>query len=333
MSAALTRVSMDTARLLGVDAHEYVNLLGLAPEQLDDDGCRVPSATNIRLAELSIARVPWNELAVRLASRSPIGSLGVWDYLITSAATPLEGIREASDLFATVADTGTDSLSVTVDGDHVTVSHTNRADVGHEAACAIRAFGLGLYRRRLCEAAARDLVPLRVSLATKAPHRHDNLIELYGTRSIDFEAPVSSITFLVSDLTVPNPLAQPGLSTVLRRHAEHTLTAAVPLHSWLDLFRSALASSPDQTAPTLAAVARHMGLSTRTLQRRLDEHGTSWSRELEDGRRDHVTRLLHDTTLSIDAVAARTGYADARALRRAVRRWHGTTPAALRHGA
>ncbi|MFC6131506.1 MULTISPECIES: helix-turn-helix domain-containing protein [Streptomyces] len=36
------------------------------------------------------------------------------------------------------------------------------------------------------------------------------------------------------------------------------------------------------------------------------------------------------TDLSIDAIVARSGYADARALRRAVQRWYGTTPAALR---
>ncbi len=73
-----------------------------------------------------------------------------------------------------------------------------------------------------------------------------------------------------------------------------------------------------------------MAVSTRTLQRRLDEHDTTWSNEVEAARRDHITRLLHGTDLSVDAIAARSGYADARALRRAVQRWYGTTPAALR---
>ncbi|MGP3690116.1 helix-turn-helix domain-containing protein [Streptomyces sp. IBSNAI002] len=78
------------------------------------------------------------------------------------------------------------------------------------------------------------------------------------------------------------------------------------------------------------AVARRMAVSTRTLQRRLDEHGTTWNEEAEGLRRARITRLLHDTDLGIDAIAARSGYADARALRRAVQRWYGTTPGALR---
>nr|WSX53689.1 helix-turn-helix domain-containing protein [Streptomyces sp. NBC_00974] len=329
-SSALARLSVNVARLLDIPRDGYAHLLGLAPEHLNDDLCRTPAATSIRVAELTTVYAPWTEMSVLLAQQSSIGSLGVWDYLITSAPTPLEGIRDASAYFATVADTGTDNLRVTEDGEHVTISHVNEADLTYEAACAIRGYALGLYQRRLGEAAGRRIIPLHVSLAAEAPRRHHALTELYGTRTIEFEASSSSITFLAADLDTPTPHAQPGLSTVLRRHAEQTLTTAIPLHNWLDLFRTALSSAHDEGAPTLTAVARRLAVSPRTLQRRLDEHGTTWSSEVEAVRRSHVTRLLHHTSLSIDSVAARSGYADARALRRAVRRWYGTTPAALR---
>ncbi|MFI9064419.1 AraC family transcriptional regulator ligand-binding domain-containing protein [Streptomyces sp. NPDC053429] len=307
-----------------------MHLLGLAPEHLNDDLCRTPSATSIRLAELTASHAHWTELAVLLAQQSSIGTLGVWDYLITSAPAPLEGIRDASAYFATVADVGTDTLRIAEDGKRVTISHVNQADISYEAACAIRAYALGLYQRRLSEAAQRRLVPLRVTLAAKAPRWHDALTELYGTRTIEFEAPESSITFRASDLKAPTPHAQPGLSTVLRQHAEQTLTAAIPLHNWLDLFHTALASAHGETSPTLSAVAARLAVSTRTLQRRLDDHGTSWSSELETVRRAHITQLIGSTDLSIEAIAARSGYADARAVRRAVQRWYGTTPATLR---
>ncbi len=330
MSSALTRLSVKAARLLDTPPAGYAHLLGLASEHLNDDLCRIPAATANRIAELTTVRTPWPELSLVLAQQSRIGTLGVWDYLITSAATPLEGIRDASTYFATVADTGTDTLEVAEDGEHVTVSHVNQADLTHEAACAVSAYALGLYQRRLSEAARRGLVPLRVTLAAGAPRRHGALTELYGTRAVDFEAPTSSITFLATDLKAPTPHAQPGLSGVLRRHAEQSLATAVPLHDWLDLFRAALASVHHEGTPKPATVSRRMGVSTRTLQRRLDAHGTTWRNEVEALRRADITRMLHDTDLTVDAIAARTGYADARALRRAVHRWYGTTPATLR---
>ncbi|MEV6957279.1 helix-turn-helix domain-containing protein [Streptomyces sp. NPDC051183] len=333
-SSALTRLNVNAARLLGIPPRGYAHLLGLAPEHLDDDLCRPPALTSIRIAELATVHAPWTDVSLVMTQQSGIGSLGVWDYLITSAPTPLEGIRDASTYLGTVVDTGTDTLRIDEDGEHVTVSHLNEADLAYEAACAVRACALGVYRHRLSGAAQRRLVPVRVTLAAEAPRRHHALTELYGTRAIEFEAPVSSLTFLASDLNTPTPHAQPGLSAVLRRHAEQTLATAIPLHDWLDLFRTALASAHTEAeaeaAPTLSAVARRMALSTRTLQRRLDEHGTTWSSELETLRRAHITRLLRSTGLSIDSIAARSGYADARALRRAVRRWYGTTPAALR---
>ncbi|WP_327260348.1 AraC family transcriptional regulator [Streptomyces sp. NBC_01232] len=329
-SSALTRLSVNAAQRFGIPAHGYAHLLGLAPEHLNDDLCRTPAATGIRIAELTTVHASWTDLSALLTDQSGIGALGVWDYLVTSAPTPLEGIRDAAAHLAIVADPGTDTMRITEDGEQVVISHVNEADLTYEAACAIRAYALGLYQRRLSEAAQRRLVPLRVTLAAKAPRRHDALVELYGTRAIDFEAPATTITFLASDLTAPTPHTQPGLSAVLRRHAEQSLAAAIPLHNWLDLFRTALASLYDETVPTLAAVARRMAVSTRTLQRRLDEHDTTWSTEVEGARRDHITHLLHGTDLSIDAIATRSGYADARALRRAVQRWYGTTPAALR---
>ncbi|MGW7030024.1 helix-turn-helix domain-containing protein [Streptomyces xanthophaeus] len=329
-SSALTRLNVNAARLLGIPPAGYVHLLGMASQHLNDDLCRPPALTSIRIAELTTVHAHWTEVALLMTQQAPVGSLGVWDYLITSAPSPLEGIRDASAYLSAVLDTRTDNLRITEDGDRVTISHLNEADLAYEAACAVRACALGLYQRRLSEAAQRRLVPVRVALAAAAPREHHALIELFGTRAIEFEAPVSSLTFLASDLDGPAPHSQPGLSTVLRRHAEQTLATAIPLHNWLDLFRTALASAHEETTPTLSAVAQRMALSTRTLQRRLDEHGTTWSGEVESVRRVHITRLLRSTDLSIDSIAARSGYADARALRRAVQRWYGTTPAALR---
>ncbi|MFF3019094.1 AraC family transcriptional regulator ligand-binding domain-containing protein [Streptomyces sp. NPDC057939] len=329
-SSALTRLNVKAARMVGVPPQSYAHLLGLASEHLDDDACRTPAASTIRVLELTTGQAHWTEASLLMAQQSDIGTLGVWDYLITSAATPLEGIRDASAYFSTVADTLTDGLRITEDGDRITLSHLNESDLSHPAACAVRSYALGVYRRRLGEAARRELQPVQVTLAAETPRRHDALTRMYGTRSIEFEAQVSSITFLASDLSAPNPHAQPGLSAVLRTHADQTLASAIPLRDWLDLFRAALVSVQDETAPTLAEVARRMTVSTRTLQRRLDEHGTTWSAEVEAVRRDHITHLLHDTDLTFDTVATRSGYADARALRRAVHRWYGTTPGTLR---
>ncbi|GAB2451602.1 AraC family transcriptional regulator [Nocardia tengchongensis] len=329
-STAITRLVVDGAVQLGIPASTYTNLLGLAPQHLNDDLYRTPATSNIRLWELVALNAPWTEAAVLMTHRSQLGTLGLWDYLITAAPTVLEGIRDASTYLATMGDASTETLEVVEDGELITVRHVNLADTSYHAACAVRAYALGLYLRRMREAAHRPLTPVRVELATETPPQHGALIELYGTRAIDFGAPVSSMTFLAEDLRVPLPHTQPGLSNVLRRHAELSLAAAIPLHTWIDVFRTALSAAYNEGALTLPLVAQRLALSPRTLQRRLDDHGTSWSWEVDTVRRTRITQLLQNTELSVTSIASRTGYADARALRRAVQRWYGDTPGTVR---
>lgn len=80
---------------------------------------------------------------------------------------------------------------------------------------------------------------------------------------------------------------------------------------------------PDATADELAD---ELGLSARTLQRRLDDAGTS----LREARQQHLMRqaeeLLAATSLDLDAIAAQVGLASASHLVTLFRRVHGTTP-------
>ncbi|MFW6775501.1 helix-turn-helix domain-containing protein [Nocardioides sp. CPCC 205120] len=74
-----------------------------------------------------------------------------------------------------------------------------------------------------------------------------------------------------------------------------------------------------------SAVAARLGLSERTLRRRLAGEGTSYSELLDEVRSTLAAELLA-TTLSLDDVALRLGYAEASSFIHAHRRWTGRTP-------
>ncbi|APA95096.1 helix-turn-helix transcriptional regulator [Nocardia seriolae] len=83
----------------------------------------------------------------------------------------------------------------------------------------------------------------------------------------------------------------------------------------------------------LGRVAQRLAIGPRTLQRRLSEVGTTWRAEVEAMRHRRAAELLRDTDLPVQSIAARVGYVDARALRRAFLRWTGHTPDAFRRQA
>lgn len=83
----------------------------------------------------------------------------------------------------------------------------------------------------------------------------------------------------------------------------------------------------------IAAAARTVGLSERTLQRlTASTVGMSPVEFVNEVRLDHATYLLRTTTLTAEAVATRVGFRNAGTLRALIRRRRGMTVRELRHG-
>jgi AraC-like DNA-binding protein len=90
-----------------------------------------------------------------------------------------------------------------------------------------------------------------------------------------------------------------------------------------------LQQAGDAPAP-LADVARQLGMSRRTLIRRLQESGARYRELVDRHRRSRAEALLREGTYSVAEIGHRLGYEDAANFARACRRWFGTTPSALR---
>ena len=87
--------------------------------------------------------------------------------------------------------------------------------------------------------------------------------------------------------------------------------------------------------PTLAQAARHFDITSRTLIRRLQREGTRYQALLDESRKQRAWWYLLHTRHPVEEIAARLGYQDTRNFSRSFRRWHGSTPSAVRrqHGA
>ncbi|MEM7074166.1 MAG: AraC family transcriptional regulator ligand-binding domain-containing protein [Pseudomonadota bacterium] len=85
--------------------------------------------------------------------------------------------------------------------------------------------------------------------------------------------------------------------------------------------------------PTLAEVAGRLGMSTRTLQRRLSADGLTYQDLVLDARKTLSEQLLRRTDYALAEIAYLTGFTDQSTFTRAFKRWHGETPATFRRGA
>lgn len=85
-----------------------------------------------------------------------------------------------------------------------------------------------------------------------------------------------------------------------------------------------------QSPPSMSSIAATLNLSERTLRRRLDENGLSYAALLDGERMRRALELLNKSELTLPQVAQESGFADVRSLRRAIKRWTGHTPSAIR---
>jgi AraC-like DNA-binding protein len=170
--------------------------------------------------------------------------------------------------------------------------------------------------------------PRAVEFSGSAPRRSDPYGAVFGC-PVRFRAP--------ADRIVIDPVwaraRMPGRDPVTYASTLETLDAQMASrHDQQDLLEvlevSVAQSLP--VVPSFAEQARRHATSERTLRRRLADCGTTYEALAEGVRRERVEQLLLRPELTLRDIARRAGFSDERALRRAVRRWHGTSPVQLR---
>ncbi|MDB5496057.1 MAG: hypothetical protein JWP28_88 [Phenylobacterium sp.] len=77
---------------------------------------------------------------------------------------------------------------------------------------------------------------------------------------------------------------------------------------------------------SLRDVARELGMSVRTLRRRLAEQGASYRQLTDELRRDLAINYLRETAMTVEDIAYALGFSDAANFRQAFRRWTSATP-------
>ena len=82
--------------------------------------------------------------------------------------------------------------------------------------------------------------------------------------------------------------------------------------------------------PNISQAAAHIGISTSTLKRRLQDENTNYKNLCTHIRRRQAQNLLQDLNNSLLDVALKLGYTDQPAFYRAFKSWHQCTPKAFR---
>jgi AraC-like DNA-binding protein len=186
------------------------------------------------------------------------------------------------------------------------------------------AFLMSLGRR----GTGRNLVPLRLELSrTGAPTAGQ---AAFFNCPILFGSARDTLVLEGSDLDRPFPGHNAELIEIVTPALEEAFGRLRPRSSFSEQVKAVLQRGFASGRPDIAAVARDLGTSERTLQRRITDEGGSFRALVQEARKELGRKLLSDPSTDIAEVACILGFQDITSFYRAFRGWEGSTPQAWR---
>nr|WP_212922023.1 AraC family transcriptional regulator [Ornithinibacillus bavariensis] len=151
-------------------------------------------------------------------------------------------------------------------------------------------------------------------------------LEAYFGCHIRIGANCNRLTLRRCDLDLPFVSYNEELLEILTPVLDKSLDEQQHSRSITEMVKWILKRSLSGGRPDIQIVASELGMSDRTLQRRLTEEGTSFKHLLTQVRHELSRVYLADPTFDIKEVAFMIGYEDQNSFYRAFRLWEGDTP-------
>jgi AraC-like DNA-binding protein len=174
-----------------------------------------------------------------------------------------------------------------------------------------------------------QIKPLRVELIRDP--KNEELLQRHYDCPIQFRSLRNAIVFRAADLDLPFITCNEELVKILDHQVESVLQAHLTAQSVSAQVRQALRHSIAGNRPSREEVAKHLHLSLRTLQRRLQEAGVTFQELVQETRSTLARQYLTDQKLELSEVAFLVGYEDPNSFIRAFLDWDGTSPGAWRN--
>lgn len=293
----------------------------LTPEMLADAEARVsPAQFCVAWAEtIRLSGDP--ALALRIAEATPVGAFGIVEYVCRAAPT----LRDALEQWVRYLGLLDDAVEVGLvsAGGHgalrVLMESEAPAPASHELCFALVARH------------AKNMLQARYRLAeVHFTHRATDARLLPRYRAffdceVRFGAPHTEMLFEESVLASALPTADANLLAILLPLATAQRERSSPHPLLTDQVRRALRAALSSDDAQLEAVAKRLGMTGRSLQRRLKDEGTVFQSVRDEMRRDLADHYLGQG-MSFAEISFLLGFSEPSAFFRAFKRWTGLTP-------
>ncbi|MDI1259514.1 AraC family transcriptional regulator [Aquabacterium sp.] len=324
-SAASVRLLVEFGQEQGLDVSKILARSRLKEADLADPAIELDASQELCVVNNLVRACMQPGLGLEVGMRYNFASYGLWGLGLVSSATAADALALALRFIPLTF--AFCQISGGLDGEMFTVTFEapevepaiQRFLVERDVAAASR-----LMKETLGAEFALSRFALKHTLppgaAVLANHLH-----VGGVRP-EFGAASNSLSFDSKLLNLRLPQANSVTVAMCERACEELMERRRARLGAAECVRQYLAAVPLNMAPDLLQAARTLGLSDRTLKRRLQDEGLSYRVLLAEVRGRQAKELLADDTLSLTQIAERMGFSDLSSFSQAYKRWFGFAP-------
>jgi AraC-like DNA-binding protein len=315
----LSRLASARARAVGIDVAPLMAKAGVTPRQMDVED--VGADNQIKFVELIAGALHDDLLGFHLARDVDLREIGLLYYVFNSSNLLGDVLHRAERYCAII----NESVRLRVYEDKelslvITYVGVERLSDRHQIEAWVT------FLVRICrQITNRHLMPCRVSFI----HRREGgcaEMDAFMGREVTFGGDADEVVFIGTAPQMPVLGADPYLNRLLVRYCEEARSHRSATSTFRVSVENAIAPLLPHGKARASEIAAQLGMSPRTLGRRLAAEGFTFTSVLDRLRVDLAQRYLQEEDLTISKIAWLLGYQEASAFTHAYKRWTGRTP-------
>ncbi|HEY4081633.1 MAG TPA: AraC family transcriptional regulator [Burkholderiaceae bacterium] len=292
------------ARSFGLDPQRLMREVGLQPQVLDEPDTRIPIERALELMDLAARLSACESFGLRMAEARQLSNLGPVGLMIRDQPTLRDSLavllRYYQALNGGVALVVEELAGVVVFQAELITGRAAPTRHGVELA-------VGVMLRLMHQFLGPEWRPRRVCFTHDAPRDISTHLRVFGP-CVEFRHDFNGIVCGRQDLDTVNPHADPAMVRYAQQLMDASLRDQPSAPAVLDdVRRAALLLLPSGRC-SIEQVADQLGLACRTVQRRLSEDGTSFSKLVNDLRVELAQRHVQESARPLTEVAALLGF-------------------------
>ncbi len=322
----ITRLAANRVRKAGIKLEPLLSGAGLTIDQINDPEQRINARNQIAFLDTAAEALKDDFLGFNIGEEFDCRELGLLYYVMASSGTLGDAFKRASRysritneaIVLEYLETSEPTLRLTYSG---IPRHSDEQQIE---------FCIVAMVRLSCLLTGRRFLPRHVSMMHVRSKGVSKLARSLG-KNIDFGSTADEIDFPTGSAEWALVDPDPHLNKILLKVCEESLNAR-------KRNTAAFRTTVENTLSTLLphgqahadAVAKKLGMSERTLARRLAEEGVTFNEVLQELKASLAARYLEEDGMPISKIAWLLGFEEASSFSHACRRWTGKSPRELR---